>query len=685
MIWRVEMIIKIAKYSGFCGGVKRAVKMAEEITDFNQESYSLGEIVHNQQQVDKLEKKGLKVLKDVDEVSSGNVLIRSHGVPKSVKASMIEKGINVFDATCPVLIKIYEKMQKMEEEGYHIIIIGDKNHPEIIGMAGQVDQNPIIVKKDEEAKAIKNREKLYIISQTTNRKENFLRLSDIIRRSNAFVLIDNTICNATKNRQEATEELSKEVEAMITIGGKNSSNTNKLFEITKKYCENTFRIESIKDLPLQEVLKFNTIGITAGASTPDWIIEEVVNVMDNYSKDEFMEQVEDSITKIYPKDIVKGRVLYVRENEVAVDIGYRSDGLIKQDEISSDENAKPQDLFEPDQEIEVYVIKMDDGEGNVVLSTRRVEGLKNWENLVEAYNANETVEAQVFREVKGGLLATVKGINAFIPGSQVTTHYVKDLSQYVGQTLETKIINVDDRKKRLVLSSRKIKEEELQQQVDEAWENIKVDETITGTVQRLTDFGAFVDLGGVDGLIHISDISWKRIKHPSDVLNVGDEVEVLVLRANRERNRISLGLKQLSKKPFDEFVENNEVGDVVTGTVVNLLDFGAFVRLKEGVEGLVHVSQISYEHVEKPSDELNIGDEIEVKILDINSDSKRIALSVKATLPEPKKEEKKPEPKKAPAPRQNKVTYTEAEDDSSDFNSLGDILDGFSDSDLLDQ
>ncbi|MGO4986744.1 bifunctional 4-hydroxy-3-methylbut-2-enyl diphosphate reductase/30S ribosomal protein S1 [Gallicola sp. Sow4_E12] len=675
------MIIKIADHAGFCGGVKRAVKIAEEAVSFKGDTYSLGPIVHNKQQTEALEKKGLQVLEDYKEQETGNIVIRSHGAAKSVVEDMENRGFNVIDATCHVLLKIYEKIKEKEEE-YQIVIIGDPEHPEIIGIAGQLEQKPIIVNTKDEAEKIKNQEKLYIISQTTNRMEKFLELSDIIDRSNAYVLIDNTICNATRNRQQATEELSKDVEAMITIGGLNSSNTNKLYEITKKHCKNTFRIETVDDLSLQEVLKFNTIGITAGASTPDWIIEEVVNVMDNYSKD-FMEQVEDSITKIYPKDIVKGRVLYVRDNEVAVDIGYRSDGLIKHDEISSDESVKPQDLFKPEQEIEVYVIKMDDGEGNVVLSTRRVEGLKNWENLVDAYNANETVEAQVVREVKGGLLATVKGINAFIPGSQVTTHYVKDLSQYVGQTLECKIINVDDRKKRLVLSSRKIQEQEQQVKIDEAWENINVDETIKGTVQRLTDFGAFVDLGGVDGLIHISDISWKRIKHPSDVLNVGDEVEVIVLRANKERNRISLGLKQLTKKPFDEFVENNKEGDVVKGEVVNLLDFGAFVRLQEGVEGLVHVSQISYDHVEKPSDELEVGQELDVKILEINPENKRIALSIKGTQPEPQKPEKKAEPKKAP---KKKVSYSEPVYEESDFNnSLGDLLDAkLSESDLLD-
>lgn len=305
-----------------------------------------------------------------------------------------------------------------------------------------------------------------------------------------------------------------------------------------------------------------------------------------------------------------------------------------------------------------------------MLSTRRVEGLKNWRKLVEIFENDETVEAKVTKVVKGGLLATVFDINAFIPGSQVATTFVKDLSPYVGETLECKIINLDEKKRRLVLSSRVIEEEKLQKKLDEAWENIEVGKVIEGKVERLTDFGAFVDIGGVDGLIHISDISWKRINHPSDVLKVGDEIEVKILRANKERNRISLGLKQLTKKPFEEFMENNKEGDIVKGEVVNLLDFGAFVRLQEGVEGLVHVSQISYEHVEKPSDELNIGDEIEAKILEINPESKRIALSIKETKEKPEVKPR-PQPKRVQKPKQEKVP--EYENQELEHN-LGDLI-----------
>ena len=665
------MEIVIAENAGFCFGVKRAIELTENSIK-NNNTYSMGQLIHNPQEVDRLEKKGLKVIdKLVSSKNNENLIIRSHGETKSIKEDIIDKGYNLIDATCPVLISIYKRIVKAENDGYTIIIIGDKNHPEIIAMAGQLRNKPIVINTENEAKNIQNQENLYIVSQTTNLIENFLVLSDIIGKSNTNVVIKNTICNATKVRQQSAIELSKNVDAMIVIGGKTSSNTNKLFELSKKHCKNSFRIETKNDLSLQEVFKYNKIGITAGASTPAWIIEEVVQVMDNYSKDEFMEQVEGSITKIYPKDVVRGSVIYVTDSEVMVNIGYSSDGIIKLDELSTDSTKKPKDLFTEGQEIDVYVIKLDDGEGNVVLSTRRVEGLKNWKKLVEIYENNELVNAEVIKEVKGGLLASVLGINAFIPGSQITTSYVKDLSPYVGQTLECKIISIDDKKRRLVLSRRQIEEAAEQERLAKAWENIEVDKVITGKVARLTDFGAFVDIGGVDGLVHISDISWKRIKHPSDVLNVGEEVEVKVLRANEEKNRISLGIKQLSKKPFELFMENNNVGDVVKGEVVNLLDFGAFVRLDEGVEGLVHVSQISYEHVEKPSDELNIGDEINVKILEINPETKRIALSIKETLEKPAAPVK-PEPKKVQKPREKKVPEYENQELE---NNLGDILD----------
>lgn len=403
--------------------------------------------------------------------------------------------------------------------------------------------------------------------------------------------------------------------------------------------------------------------------------------MDNFSNEEFMEQVKDSMIRIYPKDIVKGKVINVKNDEVFVDIKYRADGIIKLDEMSKEEALDPTKAFTEGEEIDVFVIKLDDGEGNVALSTRRVEGLKNWKKLLEAFEQNQVVQAEVTGENTGGLVVNVMGINGFIPASQITTYFVKNFKQFLGQTLDCKIVSIDEKKKRVVLSSRVIQEEKL----DGVWEKIVVDEKVSGKVVRIVDFGAFIDLGGVDALVHVSDISWDRIEKPSDVLEVGQEIEALVLKANREKNRVSLGLKQLHEKPFDLFVNSNKVGDVVKGTVVNLLDFGAFVRLEEGVEGLVHVSQVSNEHVEKPSDVLNVGDEVEVKILEIDKDKQRISLSMRALM-EPKetvRENRKfsEKPQKQKRERRERVESNEQKDDSFESENtfgtnFGELLDG---------
>ncbi|NLW51791.1 MAG: 30S ribosomal protein S1 [Tissierellia bacterium] len=403
--------------------------------------------------------------------------------------------------------------------------------------------------------------------------------------------------------------------------------------------------------------------------------------MDNFSNEEFMEQVKDSMIRIYPKDIVKGKVINVKNDEVFVDIKYRADGIIKLDEMSKEEALDPTKAFTEGEEIDVFVIKLDDGEGNVALSTRRVEGLKNWKKLLEAFEQNQVVQAEVTGENTGGLVVNVMGINGFIPASQITTYFVKNFKQFLGQTLDCKIVSIDEKKKRVVLSSRVIQEEKL----DGVWEKIVVDEKVSGKVVRIVDFGAFIDLGGVDALVHVSDISWDRIEKPSDVLEVGQEIEALVLKANREKNRGSLGLKQLHEKPFDLFVNSNKVGDVVKGTVVNLLDFGAFVRLEEGVEGLVHVSQVSNEHVEKPSDVLNVGDEVEVKILEIDKDKQRISLSMRALM-EPKetvRENRKfsEKPQKQKRERRERVESNEQKDDSFESENtfgtnFGELLDG---------
>ena len=633
------MEIILADRAGFCFGVKRAVEMTEkELTNTNENIFSLGPLIHNPQAVKEFEEKGLKTIDEINGLNNSKVVIRSHGVSKAVVDKMKEQNIDIIDSTCPYVKSVHKKVEEFQKQGYNIVIVGDENHPEIIGINGWCNNEAFIINSEMEALNLPKMDKVCVVSQTTNTQEKFEALSEIVKEKGEEVKIFNTICNATNQRQESCKEVAMKVDAMIVIGGYHSSNTRKLADISKKYCEHVYHIETKDELPLDELKRFNKIGITAGASTPDWIIKEVIEIMDNINNNEMMEAIESSLTRIHRGDVVKGKVIFITENEVMVNINYKSDGIITRDELSNDPDVKPKDLFNQGDEIDVYVVKLDDGEGNVVLSTKRVEEFKNWDIIENFYNEKERVECKVLNVVKGGLSVLVNGINGFMPASQISLNYVSDLNPYKGKTLIAKIIDFDKSKRRVILSRKEVEREELNNKRKELWASLEVDQVREGTVQRLTDFGAFVDLGGVDGLIHISDLSWNRIKHPSEVVTEGQIVNVKVLSFDKEKNRISLGLKQTIEEPWVAFSNNVNIGDIVEGTVVNLLDFGAFVRLKEGVDGLLHVSQISKEHVNKPSDVLNIGDKIKVKVIDINGEDKKISLSLKEAIEAEEKE-----------------------------------------------
>lgn len=627
------MEIIVAKNAGFCFGVERAVKMTlEQLENDKENVYSYGPLIHNPQAVKSLEDKGLSTVDEFKTIDKGRMIVRSHGVGKATQDSIKDQGLELIDCTCPYVIAVHKKVNEYYSKGYDIVIVGDKFHPEVIGINGWCNDKGYIINSVDDANSLPNFEKVCVVSQTTNRLDKFVDLSKIVEEKSKEVVLFNTICNATKLRQESAEELSKVVDAMIVLGGKESSNTIKLAEISKKFCERVYHIETVEELDLQSLQGLNKIGITAGASTPDWIIKEAVKVMENYNKDEMMEAIDSSFKRIGRGDVLKGTVLYVTNTEVMVNINYKSDGIIEREELSKDPNVNPKELFKVGDEIDVYVMKLDDGEGNVVLSAKRVDFIKDWEVLEESFKNETIVEARVDNAVKGGLTVSVNGVSGFMPASQISVNYVSDLNQYKGQILKAKIIDFDIQKRRMILSRKLVEKTEVEKMRKSLWENIDVDKVLTGTVQRLTDFGAFVDLGGIDGLIHISDLAWFRVKHPSEVLKEGDEVEVKVLAFDKDKNRISLGLKQTTEEPWEVFLRDYKVGDVVEGTVVNLLDFGAFVRVIKGVDGLLHVSQISKDHVEKPADVLKVGDKITVKITEINETDKKISLSAKDAL-----------------------------------------------------
>ncbi|MBS5139613.1 bifunctional 4-hydroxy-3-methylbut-2-enyl diphosphate reductase/30S ribosomal protein S1 [Anaerotignum lactatifermentans] len=632
--------IRVAESAGFCFGVKRAIEMAYEAIGVEPKLYSYGQLIHNKTVTDDLASKGLQIVENLDGLTEGTLLIRSHGVGKALYDEAEAKGLKILDGTCPFVKKIHNIVHDKLAEGLGIIIVGDGTHPEVIGINGWCENAAVILEDEEAAKTkeIPEKEKYAVVVQTTFRQAKFDKILEILQDRGVNMEVHNTICSATEKRQTEAEELSKTVDKMIVIGGKNSSNTQKLVEICAKNCGNTVHIETICDLVLNNFGKDDKIGITAGASTPPAIIKEVVvtmsealeNAVQNLGGSEeatFEQMLEESLVTLHTGDVVKGTVIQVVNEEVSVNLGFKSDGIIARGEFSSDPTVIPSKTVQPGDEIEVFVVRVNDGDGNVMLSRKRIEAQKGIEEIEAAYNDKAVVTGTVTNVVKGGLIAVVNGVNVFIPSSQVSNRFIEDLSVFNGQELEFNIIEVDRVKRRFIGGRKALVEQEIAAKRAALFETIQAGSRVNGTVSRLTDFGAFVDLGGVDGLIHISEMSWGRISNPKEVLKEGQEVEVFVLDVDKEKGKISLSLKDADKNPWKLAAEKYAVGSIVEGKVVRMVPFGAFVELEPGVDGLVHISQIANKHVVKPEDELKVGEIINVKVLEVNPEQKKISLS----------------------------------------------------------
>lgn len=632
--------IRVAESAGFCFGVKRAIEMAYDAIGVEPKLYSYGQLIHNKTVTDDLASKGLQIVENLDGLTEGTLLIRSHGVGKALYDEAEAKGLKILDGTCPFVKKIHNIVHEKLAEGMGIIIVGDGTHPEVIGINGWCENAAVILEDEEAAKTkdIPEKETYAVVVQTTFRQAKFDKILEILRQRGIKMEIHNTICSATEKRQTEAEELSKNVDKMIVIGGKNSSNTQKLVEICAKNCGNTVHIETICDLVLNNFGKDDKIGITAGASTPPAIIKEVVvtmsealeNAVQNLGGSEeatFEQMLEESLVTLHTGDVVKGTVIQVVNEEVSVNLGFKSDGIIARGEFSSDPTVIPSKTVQPGDEIEVFVVRVNDGDGNVMLSRKRIEAQKGIEEIEAAYNDKAVVTGTVTNVVKGGLIAVVNGVNVFIPSSQVSNRFIEDLSVFNGQELEFNIIEVDRVKRRFIGGRKALVEQEIAAKRAALFETIQAGSKVTGTVSRLTDFGAFVDLGGVDGLIHISEMSWGRISNPREVLKEGQTVEVFVLDVDKEKGKISLSLKDADKNPWKLAADKYAVGSIVEGKVVRMVPFGAFVELEPGVDGLVHISQIANKHVVKPEDELKVGEIINVKVLEVNPEQKKISLS----------------------------------------------------------
>ena len=646
--------IVIAENAGFCFGVRRAIDTAETEAAKAAERggsrvFYLGHLIHNDTVVRNLEKRGVQVIGSLSEAEAGDtVIIRSHGEPRRVYLEAEERGIRLVDATCPFVDKIHRLVNETE---LPVLIAGDEKHPEVKGIAGWCrEESPVLIADSRDKTAREIREKapgaknFFVVAQTTIKQEMLDEITEELTEEGVKYELHNTICSATSMRQQECEKLARECDAMIVIGDRKSSNTGKLFEISKKHCPETYFVENKEDLPLHLIEKCNKIGAVAGASTPDYTIKEVITSMcenKELTMADLLSEVDIDKSLKLPRngEIVDGKVHQVNEGEVIVNLGVKKDGILPKSEASLEEGQSLADVYKVDDEIKAKVIKTDDGDGGILLSTKKLEYIANWEEIVKAYEDKSVLEVKVTRTVKGGVIAEYKEFSGFIPLSQLSDHFVVDAEEFVGQTMEVKVFRIDPAKTKAVFSHKMYLAEERQKLVKEIWEKLSVGDVVEGTVMRFTDYGAFVDIGGIDGLLHISEISWGKLKHPQEVLSIGDKINVKILSMNEEKEKISLGLKQNTPEPWSVIDEKYEVGQVIEGKVVQIKEYGAFVELEPGLDGLVHISEVAHKRVENIGNELEAGQVVKVKILEIDKDRKRISLSIRETMEAPAADE----------------------------------------------
>ncbi len=635
--------VRVAKSAGFCFGVDRAVKMVYNELNTNTKVATLGPIIHNQDVVSDMQAKGARVIESVEELlPDETVVIRSHGVGRDVYEAIERKGNRMLDATCPFVSRIHKIVAEKTKEGYFILIAGDESHPEIQGIVGHCAQNYCVFKDDVELKHVFPNyygKKLAFVAQTTYNILLWDKCLKEIPKDDPNIVIFDTICNATDARQSDAAKLARESDIMLVVGGRHSSNTVKLYEVCSRYCK-TYHIENADELSSLRLPSTDNIGITAGASTPAYIIKEVETTMTENTNltanpDEeidFAEALDQSFKKIHTGEKVKGIVVGIDNAEITVDLGTKHTGYVKLEDLTDDTTKKPSDLVSIGDEIELIVIKVNDAEGTAALSKRKVDEQAGFDKVVKAYEDGEVLEGVVQHVVPKGVTLTYLGVRVFIPASQTGLRRGEDLEQLLKKPVQFKIIEVTEGRKRAVGSIKAVENDKKEEAKAKFWETAEVGSTYTGKVKSLTSFGAFVDLGGIDGMVHISELSWKRIKHPSEVVNVGDTLEVYIKDLNREENRISLGFKKAEDNPWEIFKANYSVGDVVKATIVSITSFGAFAQIIDGVDGLIHISQIADKKVENVKDILSVGDEVDVKIIDIDTDAKRISISMRALL-----------------------------------------------------
>ena len=633
--------ITIAEEAGFCFGVERAAESVEDLIKQGKKTVTLGPLIHNKQVVKRFENQGVIVSEKLEDIPKGyTAVIRSHGVPKETVEFLENNQIDYINATCPYVLKIHNIVKRASDEGKIVLVLGDESHPEIVGVLSYCDNWKCFANSDDLHSFMNSHEfsseKEYIlIAQTTFREEEWEKCREFTNNPYTNVHIFDTICRATMLRQKAVVELAQKSDCMIVIGGRNSSNTNKLASVSQQYCR-THHIETADELMDFDFSDCKDIGVTAGASTPAFIIKEVLNsmsdVVNNKEEMSFEEMLDESFKTVSTRDRVTAVVTSVAPNEIAVDIGTKHAGYVPLFEYTDDPNADLEALVKPGDEIELLVLRLNDAEGTALLSKKRLDAIAGFEKIVEAEEADETLKGTVVDVVKGGVIALTNGVRVFIPASQSSLYRGQDLEALRGKEVSYKILETNRNRRRAVGSIRAVLQEERAELAEKFWDDVEVGEEREGVVKSLTNYGAFVDLGGVDGMIHISEISWSRIKHPSDVLAVGDEIEVTVKDVDKEEQKVSLSYKKDENNPWNILKRDYTVGDVVPAKIVSMTSFGAFAQVIPGVDGLIHISQISHDRIEKPSDVLAIGEVVQVAITEIDFDRKRVSLSIRALL-----------------------------------------------------
>ena len=635
------MTLILARSAGFCYGVRRAVEMAEETARQGRPCVMLGSIIHNTDVIRRLEEQGLRTVERPEEVPAGcTVLIRSHGEGRAVHQLLADRGAEILDATCPNVTHIHKVVQQAEALGRRPVIVGTPDHPEVLAIAGWC-RSPAVVSGAEELERWLQEDPerrdfpLTFVSQTTSTRKIWDDCVKKAKKECTNAEFFDTICGATSKRQEEARQLAQTCGMMVVIGDRKSSNTRRLAEICREACPDVRLIERAADLDLSHMPRAERVGITAGASTPAWIIKEVYDKMSDEIMEiekSFAELLEESIKTLNNGDKVTGTVVAITPTEVQVELGIKYPGYIPLSELSDDPTVKPEDIVKVGDEIEAYVMLVSDRDCLVKLSKKRLDAVKHWEEIEEAKENETVLEGFVTEDNKGGVVVSVKGIRVFVPASQTGLPRETPMSTLVKQKVRLVITEVNRARRRVVGSISKVQRAERAAAAEKVWAEIEDGKHYTGTVKSLTSYGAFVDIGGVDGMVHISELSWSRIKHPSEVVKVGDTVDVYVISADKEKKKISLGMKDRSQDPWTVFTSTYQVGDVANVRIVKLMTFGAFAEVVPGVDGLIHISQIADHRIDKPGDVLAEGDRVDVKITDVDMENKKISLSIRALL-----------------------------------------------------